>query len=79
MFCRTDVLINFRKFTENTCVRASFLIKLQAEACNFIEKETLAQAFFCEFFKILKKTYFIEHLQNTASDSFIVVLQNYIM
>ena len=26
----------------NTCARVSFLIKLQAEACNFIKKETLA-------------------------------------
>ena len=29
---------------ENTSVRVSFLIKLQIEACNFIQKETLAQA-----------------------------------
>ena len=27
---------------ENTYARVSLLIKLQAEACNFIEKETLA-------------------------------------
>ena len=27
---------------ENTSARASFLIKLQALACNFIKKETLA-------------------------------------
>ena len=27
---------------ENTCARASFLIILQASACNFIKKETLA-------------------------------------
>ena len=26
-----------------------FLIKLQAEDCNFIKKETVAQAFSCEF------------------------------
>ena len=30
---------------ENICARISFLIKLQAEACNFIKKETLAQLF----------------------------------
>ena len=30
-----DVLQNSK---ENTCARVSFLIKLQAEACNFIEK-----------------------------------------
>ena len=37
---------------ENTC----------AEACNFIKKETLAQVFSCEFCKISKNTFFIEHL-----------------
>ena len=30
---------------ENSCVRVSFLINLQAEACNFIKKETLAHVF----------------------------------
>ena len=34
---------------ENSCARVSFLIKLQAEACNVIKKETLAQMFSCEF------------------------------
>ena len=34
---------------ENTCVIVSFLIKLQAWACNFIKKETLALVFSCEF------------------------------
>ena len=36
------------------CARVSFSIKLQAEACNFIKKETLAQVFSCEFRKISK-------------------------
>ena len=36
---------------ENTCPRASFLIKLQASR-NFIKKEALAQVFSCEFYKI---------------------------
>ena len=43
---------------ENTCVRDSFLIKLQALACNFIEKESLAQVFSCEFCEISKNTFF---------------------
>ena len=47
---------------ENTCTRVSFLIKLQALGCNFIKKETLAQAFSCEFCEISKNTFFIEHL-----------------
>ena len=50
---------------ENTCARASFLIKLQA--CSFIKKETLAQAFLCEFCEISKNIFFTEHLWTTAS------------
>ena len=48
---------------EDTCARVSFLIKLQASACNFMKKETLAQVFSCEFCKIVKNTFFIEHLR----------------
>ena len=47
---------------ENFCARVSFLIKLQAPACNFIKKGTLAQLFTCEFFEISKSTFFTEHL-----------------
>ena len=42
---------------ENPCARASFLIKLQAEACNFIKKETLTQVLSCEFCEISKNTF----------------------
>ena len=38
---------------KNTCARVSFLIK----ACNFTEKETLAQVFSCEFCEISKNTF----------------------
>ena len=51
---------------ENTCTRASFLIKLQAcrpEACNFITKETLTQVFSSKFCEIFKNTFFIEQLR----------------
>ena len=41
---------------ENTCARASFLIKLQ-----FIKKQTLAQVFSCEFCELFKNTFFIEN------------------
>ena len=37
------------------------------QTCNFIDKETLAQVFSCEFFKISKNTFFIGHLKATAS------------
>ena len=36
-------------------------------ACNFIEKETLAQVFSHEFSEISKNTFFTEHLRGTAS------------
>ena len=53
---------------ENICARISFLIKLQAEACNFIKKETLAQLFSSLFCEISRNTIFTEHLRATASD-----------
>ena len=42
---------------ENTCVRVSFLIKLQAETYNFIKKETLAQVFSCKSCEISKNAF----------------------
>ena len=57
----------FQNSQENTCAVISFLIKLQAEACNFIKKETLAQVFSCEFCKISKNIFFTEHLWTTVS------------
>ena len=38
--------------------RVSFLIKLHAQDCDFIKKETLVQMFSCEFCKNFKSTYF---------------------
>ena len=52
---------------EKTCGRLSFFIKMQDEACNFIEKETLAQVFFYEFCEISKNIFFTEHLWTIAS------------
>ena len=45
-----------------------YIANLQDEACNFIKKETLAQAFSCEFYEIFKNTYFEEHPWTTASE-----------
>ena len=42
---------------KNTYARVSFLIKLQAEAWNFIKNGNLAHAFSCEFWKISKNTF----------------------
>ena len=58
MFCKKVFLEILQNSQENTCARVSFLIKLQADACNFIEKETLAQLFSCEFYEISKNTFF---------------------
>ena len=44
-----------------------FFIKV-ALACNFIKKETPAQAFSCEFCEISKNTFFAEHLWKSASE-----------
>ena len=67
VFCKKRCSQKFLQDSqENTCARVSFLIKLQALSCNFIKKETLAQVVACEFCKITKNTFFIEHLQATA-------------
>ena len=42
---------------------------LKPEAYNFIEKETLAQMFSCEFCEISKNNFFTEHFWTTASIS----------
>ena len=64
------VLRNFAKFTGKHCARRLFFNKvagLRPQACNFIEKEALAQVFACEFYEISKSNLFTEHLWATAS------------
>ena len=46
------------------------------EACNFIEKEILAQVFPCKFCEILKNTFLTDHLRETASDTFYYLLNS---
>ena len=53
VFYRKGVLRYFVKFTGKHLSRVSFFNK----ACNFIERETLAQVFPCEFCKISKSTF----------------------
>ena len=43
------VLKNFKNSPVKKSARVSFLIKLQASACSFIKKDTLAQVYSCEF------------------------------
>ena len=52
----------------NTCARVSFLIKLQAKACNFIKKVILTQVFSCEFSGISKNTFFYRTIPVAASE-----------
>ena len=64
---RKGVLRNFAKFSgKHLC--QSLLFKLQAEVCNFIKKQTLAQVFSSEFYEISKNTFFTEHRRATASE-----------
>ena len=60
VFCKNVVLKNSTILTEKHLCQSFFL------SWNFI-KETLAQGFSCEFVKIFKNTFFIEHLCLTAS------------
>ena len=59
-----------QKSQKNTCARDSFLIK----ACNFIKKESLAQAFSCEFYEISKNTYFYRTPLVAASETLIALI-----
>ena len=62
VFCKKDVLKNSAKFTRKHLFQNLVFNKV---ACH--SKETLAQVFSCKFGKILKNTFFIEHLRVTAS------------
>ena len=58
VFCKKGVLRNFTKFTGKHLCQSLFFNKVAGQACNFIKKETLAQAFSCEFCEISKNTFF---------------------
>ena len=52
---------------ENAYAIVSFLMKLQAEACDFIKKRDSGTGVSCEFSKISKNTF----LQNTSAGLFL--------
>ena len=52
---------------ENTRAISFLINKVADGASNFIKKETLAQVFSCEFWKIFKNTFFTEHFWTSAS------------
>ena len=62
VFCKKGVLKNFTKFTGKHLCQSFFLIQVTGEASNFIKIETLTQVFYCEFCKIFKNIFFMEHL-----------------
>ena len=66
VFYKKDILKNFAKFTGNTCAWVSFLIKLQASACNLIRKETLAHEFSVNFAKVLTPIFFQKILHESG-------------
>ena len=69
---RKGVLTNFANFTGKHLCQSLFLIKLQASASKSIKKETLAQLFSCEVYKIYKNTFFIKHHWATASETSVI-------
>ena len=58
VLCKKGALRNFARFTGKHLCWRLFLIKLQAEICNFVKKETLTLVFSCEFCEISKSTVF---------------------
>ena len=63
VFCQKVLSELSQYLQENTCAGVSFLIKVQALACNVIKKETLAQVFFCEFGQMSKNTFFTDNIR----------------
>ena len=62
VFCKKGIITCFVKFTGKYLCQRLFFNKV-ALLLNFIKKETLAQLLSCEFCKIFKNTFFLEHLR----------------
>ena len=76
---KKGVIRDFIKFTgKHLRVRVSFLVKLQAQVCNFIKKETPAQVFSSELCEISNNTFFTEHLWTTASEVLLIICNNFV-
>ena len=72
LFYKKGAFRNLAKFTgKHLCQRLDSFNKVARQACNFINKESLAQVFSCEFCEIFKNTFFKEHLLSLASRIFI--------
>ena len=73
LFLKIGALKNFTKIIGKYLYQSLFLLKLQAYSCNFIKKEASAMVCSWEFCKTFKNTFFIEHLQMTASEIWLYV------
>ena len=71
VFCEKYVLRNFTKFTGKQLCQGLFCNKVAGIVCNFIEKETMAQVFSCEFCQISKNTFFYRTLLLAPSGYYI--------
>ena len=66
---KKGALRNFAKLTGKDLCQNLFFNKVAGLwPVTLLKKETLAQAFLCEFCEISKNTFSTEHLQTTASD-----------
>ena len=64
----------FRKVLKKMSVLESLFNQVVSlRACKFIKKESPAQVLSCEFYKIFKNVYFVEHLPTAASELEILV------
>ena len=66
MFYKKVFFEILQNLQQNTCVRVSFLTRLQALDCSFNKKRHGTGAF-CKFWEISKNIFFTEHLRKIAS------------
>ena len=52
---------------KNTCVKVSFLMKLQYRGLQLYKKEPATHVFSCEFYEIFINIFFTEYFQTPAS------------
>ena len=79
VFCKKSILGNFAKFTGKQLCQSLFFNKVAGQACNFIKKETLAQAFSFEFCEISKNTFSYRTPPAAASRSTFKWIQAFIL
>ena len=66
---KIGVFKNFAKFAGKHLCRILSYIKLHPGGLQFYQKKTPAQVLFCKICKIIKSTYFLEHLRTAASEN----------